>query len=49
MVKEVASKVPLHCAGNGDNFAAAVCFLASEEAGFVTGEVLNLSGGIHVG
>jgi NAD(P)-dependent dehydrogenase (short-subunit alcohol dehydrogenase family) len=49
MVKEVACKVPLHCAGNGDNFAAAVCFLASEEAGFVTGEVLNLSGGIHVG
>jgi hypothetical protein len=27
----------------------AVCYLASEEAGFVTGEVLNVSGGLFMG
>lgn len=48
-VAEMAAKVPVGRAGTSDDFAAAVCYLASEEAGFVTGEVLNLNGGIHVG
>lgn len=48
-LKEAIDKIPLHRVGTGEDFAAAVCFLASEEAGFVTGEVLNLNGGIHVG
>ena len=41
--------VPLGRIGTNDEFGAAVAYLASEEAGFVTGQVLNLSGGLHIG
>lgn len=45
----LAGKVPLGRIGSNDEFGAAVAYLASEEAGFVTGQVLNLSGGLHIG
>jgi 2-hydroxycyclohexanecarboxyl-CoA dehydrogenase len=35
--------------GNPDEIAAAIAFLASEEAGFITGEVLGVSGGMGCG
>lgn len=41
--------VPVGRIGTNDEFGAAVAYLASEEAGFVTGQVLNLSGGLHIG
>ena len=34
--------------GSVDDIAAAVVYLASEEAGYVTGEVLNVSGGMYI-
>ncbi|HEV7518897.1 MAG TPA: 3-oxoacyl-[acyl-carrier-protein] reductase [Thermoanaerobaculia bacterium] len=34
--------------GTVDDVAAAVLYLASEEAGYVTGETLNLSGGLYI-
>ena len=34
--------------GTSDDVAAAVHFLASEEASYVTGEVLNVSGGLYI-
>lgn len=43
------SRVPLSRIGSNDEFGAAVAYLASEEAGFVTGQVLSLSGGLHIG
>ena len=43
------SRVPLRRIGTNAEFGAAVSFLASEEAGFITGQVLNLSGGLHIG
>lgn len=35
--------------GNVDEIAAAVAFMASDEAGFITGEVLGVSGGMGCG
>ena len=35
--------------GDPDEVAAAIAFLASEEAGFITGEVLGVSGGMGCG
>jgi 3-oxoacyl-[acyl-carrier protein] reductase len=40
--------VPLERLGGSEDVAAAVCYLASEEAGYVTGEVLNVSGGLYM-
>ncbi|MEW5733588.1 MAG: glucose 1-dehydrogenase [Thermodesulfobacteriota bacterium] len=38
--------IPLRRMGRPDDIAAAVVFLASEEAGFITGQVLSVSGGL---
>ena len=48
-VASMADRIPVGRIGTNDEFGAAVAYLVSEEAGFVTGQVLNLSGGIHIG
>jgi 3-oxoacyl-[acyl-carrier protein] reductase len=49
-LKEVMLKmVPLGRVGNPEDVANAVCFLASEEAGYITGHVLNVNGGLLMG
>lgn len=40
--------IPLGRAGRPDEIAAAVCFLAGEDAGYITGHVLNVSGGLYM-
>jgi 3-oxoacyl-[acyl-carrier protein] reductase len=48
--KQTAVKmIPLGRVGTTDDVANAVAFLASEEAGYVTGHVLNVNGGMHMG
>jgi 3-oxoacyl-[acyl-carrier protein] reductase len=39
---------PVKRLGNSADVANAICYLLSEEAGFVTGEVLNINGGIYL-
>jgi 3-oxoacyl-[acyl-carrier protein] reductase len=42
------SSIALGRLGTGSDVAAAVLYLASEEAGYVTGETLNVSGGLYI-
>ena len=41
-------QIPLGRLGTPEDVAAAVAFLASEEAAYVTGHVLNVSGGMYM-
>jgi len=41
--------VPLGRIGTPEDVAGAVCFLASEEASYITGHVLNINGGMLMG
>ena len=43
--EEMASSIPLGHLGTAEDIAAAVGFLSSEEAGFITGQVLGVNGG----
>lgn len=42
------ASIPLGRAGTVDDVAAAVAFLASDEAGYLTGQVLHVSGGMFM-
>jgi 2-hydroxycyclohexanecarboxyl-CoA dehydrogenase len=42
---QMANSVPLGHLGTGDDIAAAVGFLCSEQAGFITGQTLGVNGG----
>jgi 3-oxoacyl-[acyl-carrier protein] reductase len=42
-----AAKVPLGRLGTAEDVASAVCFLASDEAGYITGQVLAVNGGMY--
>jgi 3-oxoacyl-[acyl-carrier protein] reductase len=46
--EEWASKIPLKRLGSPDDVAAAVCFLASDEASYITGQVLAVNGGMYM-
>jgi len=48
-VKEVLkTRIPLGRMGSPRDVAAAIVFLASDEAGYITGHVLNVNGGMHL-
>ena len=42
------SRIPLKRLGTPDDVAAAVCFLASQEASYITGQVLAVNGGMYM-
>jgi 3-oxoacyl-[acyl-carrier protein] reductase len=45
---EWASKIPLKRLGTPEDVAGAVCFLASDEAAYITGQVLAVNGGMYM-
>jgi 3-oxoacyl-[acyl-carrier protein] reductase len=45
----ILSKIPLKTMGTPDDIAAGVVFLASREAGYVTGTTLHINGGLFTG
>ncbi|MEA2236362.1 MAG: 3-oxoacyl-[acyl-carrier protein] reductase [Thermoanaerobaculia bacterium] len=45
--KALEGRIALHRLGTTDDIAYAVVFLASEQAGYITGTVMNVSGGLY--
>jgi 3-oxoacyl-[acyl-carrier protein] reductase len=46
--QDLQNLIPLKRIGSMTDVAVGVCFLASQEAGYVTGHVLNISGGMYM-
>ncbi len=46
VISAITKSVPLRRLGKPDDFGPAVAFLCSEEAGFITGQTLSVSGGL---
>jgi NAD(P)-dependent dehydrogenase (short-subunit alcohol dehydrogenase family) len=45
-LESIRDNLPLRRTGKAEEVAAAVCFLASDEASFVTGEIMDVDGGL---
>lgn len=43
----ILSQIPVGRGGTVEDIAAAVVFLASEKAGYITGQVIEVNGGLH--
>lgn len=46
---KMKAMIPLGRFGSDKDIAAAIVFLASDEASYITGEVLEVNGGLHMG
>lgn len=46
---KMKSLIPLGHFGKDRDIASAIVFLASDEAGYITGQVLDVNGGMHMG
>jgi len=43
-----STQIPLGRLGTVDDIAAAACFLAADEAAYITGQVLAVNGGMYM-
>jgi 3-oxoacyl-[acyl-carrier protein] reductase len=46
--ERILDRIPLKRMGSSEEIAAAVSFLASERAGYITGQVLSVNGGMYM-
>jgi 3-oxoacyl-[acyl-carrier protein] reductase len=47
--EQIVARIPLGRMGNPGEIASAIVFLASDEAAYITGHVLNINGGMYLG
>ncbi|MBP9752491.1 MAG: 3-oxoacyl-[acyl-carrier-protein] reductase [Proteobacteria bacterium] len=45
---QIAAQIPMNKMGQGEDIAAAVVFLASDEASYITGQTLHVNGGMDM-
>ncbi len=48
VLEKIVAKIPVNRLGQASEIARGVSFLASEEAGFITGSTLSINGGQHM-
>ncbi|MFC3100253.1 acetoacetyl-CoA reductase [Altererythrobacter lauratis] len=48
VLEKIVARIPVGRLGHADEIARGVSFLASEEAGFITGSTLSINGGQHM-
>lgn len=46
MYSRTVAEIPLHRLGRAEEVAAAICFLAADEASYITGQVISAAGGL---
>jgi 3-oxoacyl-[acyl-carrier protein] reductase len=46
--EELTTRIPLGRMGSARDVASAIVFLASDEAGYITGHVLDVNGGMYL-
>lgn len=46
MYSRTVAEIPLHRRGRAEEVAAAICFLAADEASYITGQVISAAGGL---
>ena len=47
--ERLLGRIPMGRLAKPEEVAAAVCFFASEEAGYITGAILDVNGGMYMG
>jgi 3-oxoacyl-[acyl-carrier protein] reductase len=45
----LVARIPLHRIGAPDDIAAAIAYLASDDASYITGAVVPVNGGLFIG
>ena len=48
VMQKILDQIPLHRLGKPEEVAKLVCFLSSDDANYITGQVININGGVYM-